>query len=72
MKDALYQKHIDREAASGDGVHPNGCFWCGGDHSSTLCAEDVDELDGFDLADEMDDLADELDELEYEEDKDYE
>jgi len=33
-----YQRHIARE--SNDGPHPDGCFYCGGDHPSQDCRSD--------------------------------
>ena len=46
--EAAYQAHLKREAQGCDAdehLHPDGCFYCGGDHPSDCCPNDdtVDE-----------------------------
>jgi hypothetical protein len=35
LRDQMYQEHM--EGCAEDGTHPDGCFYCGGDHPSDCC-----------------------------------
>jgi hypothetical protein len=37
--DGFLQRHLQREAEEITGVHPEGCYYCGGPHPSTCCPD---------------------------------
>lgn len=48
-KEQLYREHVRREGREQWNDHPDGCFFCGGNHHSSECndAEAVQEWEDF-------------------------
>lgn len=42
-----YQKHLARESQEEDGIHPDGCWFCGRQHPSQGCYNRDEDVDGM-------------------------
>ena len=55
--ESQFQAHLKLEAQSPDGIHPDGCYYCGGSHPSDACQdsqainEALEDDDGPDRSD---------------------